>query len=50
VVSVRISVYQIRDQGMPDAIGISDGICDVKVLKADVKCLIEMLEVVEKQR
>jgi hypothetical protein len=39
-----ISVYVIRDQGMPPAVGISDGLSDIVVTKSDINRLIEMLE------
>ncbi len=43
---MAFSVYPIKDQGMPDAIGISDGMVDIVILKADVGYLIEVLKVI----
>jgi hypothetical protein len=45
-----ISVYQITDQGLPPAVGISDGHNDIVILKCDIKYLLELLQVIETQR
>jgi hypothetical protein len=40
-----LSVYKIEDQGLPPAVGISDGLSDVVVLVTDIVTLVELLQV-----